>query len=190
MKVKEKLDEFTAIAMRAAHEKNAAEQAQIDAAYKNARDEARREAKRLSDERLAEVRQAAERHSNKVISDAATSARKALIAQRRMLTAKLFADVERRLLSYIATETYRDWLAAAINALAEQHPEGLCVMLRGADMGIAPRLDGAVTLAADDSNTCGGFLAQANGRSVRYDYTFARKLEEASASFNGFKITD
>ena len=191
MKIKEKLAEFSKTTMRAAADKNACLKTQIDAEFaaasRVAEQESKREARRLYDE----ARRKAELARNHTVLEATVASRRSLVTLREALTEKLFDQAEKALADYTQTAEYADELVASVNALAEEQVGRLVVTLCPRDMALAARFDNAfVTVQEGEADMRGGFRARVAGRPIQYDHSYAERLNEARASFNGFKITD
>jgi len=191
MKIREKLVEFSKTTMRAASDKNESIKAQIDAEFNTASIQAEQEAKQNAKKLYSEERRKAELVRNHTVLEASVAARKSLTELREALMEKVFAQAEKALTDYTATDEYTDALVVEINALAEQQVGRLVVTLCTRDMAIAARLDSAfVTVQESKEEMHGGFRARVVGKPIQYDNSFARRLAEAKENFNGFKITE
>ena len=191
MKIREKLEAFSKIAMHSATDTNAAMQIQLDADFANACEQAKQEAQQAAKTLLDEERQAAEQEKTKAVLEASSEARKTLIAKRAELTARLFARVEQDIDAYTETETYVESMVVEISKLAEAYPAGIVVQLCPRDMRFAEKitLPNVVIVQGADAMR-GGYIAQVNNSAIRFDCSYAQKLADARVAFNGFKITE
>ena len=191
MKIREKIESFSVIAMRAAADTNAAVQAQLDAELVNACEQAAKDARLSASIVLNEERQRAEQEKNRAVLEASAASRKTLIALRSELTERLFARVEDELAVYAGSVEYAEAVVLELTALAEKYPDGVVVSLCARDMKLAAKLDSSrVSVVQGADVMLGGYIAQVNGSAVRFDCSFAQGLADARAAFNGFKIAE
>jgi len=191
MKVAEKLEAFSKLAMQSAEAHNDAARAEIDAAFADACQAAEASAQENARLLVKEAYAEAEQRKNNEVLNASTETRRNLIALRTELTETLFADVSQKLLEYTETEAYTAALHEELAALLAQYPEGLTVSLCARDVQIAVGFANAAIVAEQGADgMLGGFIARVRNKLIVIDRSFARRLSDAREAFDGFKITD
>lgn len=126
------------------------------------------------------------RDTERVLSEAAQSARKELLEYRAGLVEKMFAKIEARLVAFTESEEYKDWLVAKLEQHANFHSgtETPVIYLRPSDMDFADfliqKLPGS-TAAALPSIRLGGI--KTGFGNILFDDTLDEALAQQRENF-------
>lgn len=195
MKVVEKIEFFSRIALKEAQDKRTQLLPEIHRQYMEACEKITLEANKKYEKTIAEETYKAEQMKNREILQANKQAKRSLIELRAQLTNDLFDGVLDMITDFIESEEYFDLLTENIKKVAEQYPQGVTVSICKRDMdyeNIVLKIKGidGVSVVEGSNEMLGGFTAQVNGKNIFIDNSYRTKLKEAKSSFNRFKITE
>lgn len=192
MKVAEKIDFFSKMALKEAQDRRAQLLPEIHKQYLDACEKMTLEANKKYEKTIQEETYKAEQMKNREVLQANTEAKRSLIELRTQLTNDLFENVLNMITDFIETEEYFALLVKNITETATEYPQGITVSICGRDMVLKDRIGkiAGVELIMGKDEMFGGFTAQVNGKNIFIDNSYRTKLEEARSSFSGFKITE
>lgn len=192
MKVAEKIEFFSKIALKEAQDKRAQLLPEIHRQYMEACDKMTLEANKKYEKAIAEETYRAEQTKNREILQSNTEAKHSLIELRTQLTNDLFEGVSEMLTDFIETQEYFDLLEKNIAEVAKQYPQGITISICERDMTFKNSINkiNGVEVVEGKDEMLGGFTAQVKGKNIFIDNSYRAKLEEARNSFNGFRITE
>ncbi|MDR3090973.1 MAG: hypothetical protein LBU36_02075 [Clostridiales bacterium] len=188
MNVDQKLDLFLKSAMDDAVAHKEQVLADLDAHYRKACDDYRREAetnakKRLKDEYFKALRVI----KNKEIIQAATESKKSLIDLRNQFYEDIFKNVEAKLLDFTQSAEYAEYLVNGIGKAAEGLPDAEAYLLPDHLKLVAGKKALArVALKNAEEDFWGGFRIKSGGLVI--DNTFKTRFAEERRSVSMFKI--
>lgn len=190
MKVRDKLEYFSKVAMQEAIEKKNDMAKEMEKEFNEAHAEAVRQTERLSSERIRNEKYKIEQMKNKEVMKAFTETKVMLIELRNNLTDQLFDNVEGRLRQFMQTDAYEGYLLDEIGKRTAGVKATIALMPR--DMVYAEKIKLRTGLPVEEAREdfIGGFKLYIPQKSGVMDYSFQARLREERDTFNLFRIPE
>lgn len=186
MNIEDKLKHFTTITVENVQKRCDKSLEEYKAELDSVFEKHKAEAIRMSTLEEKTLRDAVERKASKEYTMEQLHIRRKINHKQSELTDKVFADVEKQLMEYRASEEYKDYLARQIErAVKFAQGEELTIYIDMGDEHIKEEMEKRcnVTLNMSDYAFKGGIRAELPKRNILIDNTFATKLEEEKEKF-------
>ena len=189
MKVSEKLDMFSKLAIKQAEEKRIRILNEIKEEYNRALREIQDSLQKEADSTIREEAYKVWQEKNRVMLQSSVEMKRSLIELRDELADKLFDNIREKLNEYMQTPEYESALMDQIQKISRQYCD-LLIYLDPVDMRFAEQIKWRFNADVDCESLIGGFRVLIKEKHMVIENSFSARLEEAKENFNAFKIVE
>jgi V/A-type H+/Na+-transporting ATPase subunit E len=186
MTLDEKLDNFYNSAIEDATAQSVKILESYELTLKEMAEEKKKSLKKQAEQRIHTESDNLQREKNKKLSNESMDIKRAISEKTREKVDILFADVEKRLSSYMKTPEYQDFLIKKINeAVTFANSDEITIYINPTDAHLKPALEAAthVKLTVSNIDFLGGIRCVITEKHILIDNSFISKLKEEKSNF-------